>query len=70
MRTARGFRMACLALGLALAAVSCSGPERDASANGMRGGTLRVLTAELDVSLDTAVFPLPGSARPSRSTRR
>ena len=63
MRTARGFRVACLALGLALAAVSCAGPERDAGADGVRGGTLRVLTAEPDIRLDTAVFPDAAIAR-------
>jgi peptide/nickel transport system substrate-binding protein len=41
-------------LGLTLAAVSCSGPERDASTNGVRGGTLRVLSAESGPTLDTA----------------
>jgi peptide/nickel transport system substrate-binding protein len=56
MPTARGFRAVCLALGLTLAAVSCSGPERDASANGVREGTLRVLSAESDVGLDTADY--------------
>jgi peptide/nickel transport system substrate-binding protein len=63
MRTANGFRMACLALGLALVAVSCSGPERDAGGGGVRGGTLRVLTAEPDPTLDTAVFPHAAIAR-------
>jgi ABC-type transport system substrate-binding protein len=63
MRTARGFQVACLALGLALAAVSCSGPERDADANGVRGGMLRVLTDEPGPTLDTAAFPLPAIAR-------
>jgi hypothetical protein len=54
MPTARGFRAVCLVIGLTLAAVSCSGPDREASANGVRGGTLRVVSAESDVSLDTA----------------
>jgi peptide/nickel transport system substrate-binding protein len=54
MRTARGFRMACLTLALALIAVGCSGPEGDASANGVRGGMLRVLSAEPRIPLDTA----------------
>jgi peptide/nickel transport system substrate-binding protein len=63
MRSARGFQVACLALGLVLAAVSCSGPERDASANGVRGGMLRVLTNEPDPTLDTAVFYYPPLAR-------
>jgi ABC-type transport system substrate-binding protein len=63
MRTARGFQVACLALGLSLAALSCSGPERDADANGVRGGMLRVLSNEPDPTLDTAAFPLPAIAR-------
>jgi peptide/nickel transport system substrate-binding protein len=54
MRTASGFRVACLTLALALIAVGCSGPEEDASANGVRGGMLRVLSAEPHVPLDTA----------------
>jgi peptide/nickel transport system substrate-binding protein len=63
MRTATGFRMACLALGLALAAVGCAGPQRDAGGDGVRGGTLRVLTAEPDPTLDTAVFYYPPLAQ-------
>ena len=54
VRTAKGFRVACLALGLALVAVGCAGPERDAGGDGVRGGTLRVLSADPDVRLDTA----------------
>ena len=63
MPTVRGFQAACLVLGLAVAVMSCSGPERHASANGVRGGTLRVLTVEPEVTLDTAAFPLPAIAR-------
>jgi peptide/nickel transport system substrate-binding protein len=63
MRTARGFRMACLTLAFTLVAVGCAGPQRDASANGVRGGMLRVLTAEPDITLDTAVFPYPAIVR-------
>jgi peptide/nickel transport system substrate-binding protein len=63
MRTARGFRMACLMIALALVAVGCAGPQRDASANGARGGTLQVLSADPDYTLDTAVFPYPAIAR-------
>jgi peptide/nickel transport system substrate-binding protein len=55
MPTASRFQVAGLALGLTLAALSCSGPERDASTNGVRGGTLRVLSAENEATLDTAV---------------
>ena len=53
-RTASGLRVVCLAVGLMVAAVSCTGPERDASTNGVRGGTLRVLSAETGPTLDTA----------------
>jgi peptide/nickel transport system substrate-binding protein len=44
MRTARVFRAACLALGLALLAASCTDPPQDAGRSGVRGGTLRVLS--------------------------
>ena len=63
MRTANGFRMACLALGLALVAAACSTPQRDASANGVRGGTLQVLTSDPEPTLDTAFFFYPPLAR-------
>jgi peptide/nickel transport system substrate-binding protein len=63
MRSASGFRVACLALGLALLGAACSMPQRDASGNGVRGGTLRVLSADPDVTLDTAGFPYPAIAR-------
>jgi peptide/nickel transport system substrate-binding protein len=56
MRTASGFRAACLALGLALLGSACSAPQRDASVDGVRGGTLQVLTADADFTLDTAGF--------------
>ena len=57
MRTARGFQAACLALALALFGSACSGLQRDADGDGVRGGTLRVLSNELDAGLDTAVYP-------------
>jgi peptide/nickel transport system substrate-binding protein len=63
MRTANGFRAACLALGLALVAAACSTPQRDASANGVRGGTLQVLTSDPEPTLDTAFFFYPPLAR-------
>jgi peptide/nickel transport system substrate-binding protein len=44
--------MACLTLAFALVAVGCAGPQRDA---GVRGGTLRVLSADPHYTLDTAV---------------
>src|SRR4029453_11357799 len=54
MRTARGVRMACLALGLALLGASCSGQPQDPSADGAPGGTLRVLSSDPFFGLDTA----------------
>jgi ABC-type oligopeptide transport system substrate-binding subunit len=57
MPTAKLFRAACLVLGLALLAASCTGPQQDASANGVRGGTLRVLSANPAMGLDTASWP-------------
>ena len=63
MRTARGFRIGCLTLALALSAVGCAGLERDAGGDGVRGGTLRVLTADPNYRPDTAVFPNPAIAR-------
>jgi len=55
--------MACLTLALALVAAGCAGPQRDANANGVRGGTLVVLSADPEYTLDTAVFPKPAIAR-------
>jgi peptide/nickel transport system substrate-binding protein len=52
-------RVACLALGLALLGSACSGPGRDAGRNGARGGTLRVLSTEPILGLDTAVNYTP-----------
>jgi peptide/nickel transport system substrate-binding protein len=63
MRTATGFRMACFTLALALVAVGCAGPQRDAGGDGVRGGTLLVLSADPHYTLDTAVFPYPAIAR-------
>jgi peptide/nickel transport system substrate-binding protein len=54
MRTAGGFRVACLALGFAVLGAACSTPQRDASGNGVRGGTLRVLSYAPFGGLDTA----------------
>jgi ABC-type transport system substrate-binding protein len=61
MRTAGGFRAACLALGLALLAASCSQPPQDAGRSGVRGGTLRVLSNRSLTGLsglDTAGYAL------------
>jgi peptide/nickel transport system substrate-binding protein len=63
VRTARGFRVACLTLALALLGASCTTPRQDSNRNGERGGTLRVLSADPDYMLDTAAFPNPAIAR-------
>jgi peptide/nickel transport system substrate-binding protein len=47
--------MACLTLVFTLVAVGCAGPQRDSSANGVRGGMLRVLSIQPDITLDTGV---------------
>jgi peptide/nickel transport system substrate-binding protein len=59
----RGFRVACLALGLAFLGASCTAPQQDPSANGVRGGTLWVLSTDPEVRLDTADFYYPAIAR-------
>jgi peptide/nickel transport system substrate-binding protein len=59
MRTASGFRVACLALGLALLGSGCSIPQPDASGDGVRGGTLQVLSGGDIIGLDTAVNYTP-----------
>ena len=75
----RCFRAACLALGLALLGVGSAGPQRDASPDGVRGGTLQVLTADTNINLDTAALlqrrdrtrlrPDPVRLQPLRATR-
>jgi peptide/nickel transport system substrate-binding protein len=54
MPVAKLLRVACLALGLALLGASCSEPQRDSNGNGVRGGTLRVLSSDPFFGLDTA----------------
>jgi peptide/nickel transport system substrate-binding protein len=54
MRTARVLRVACLALALALLGSACAGLQRDAAGDGVRGGTLRVLSYAPFGGLDTA----------------
>ena len=63
MSTAKMFRAACLALGLALLGSGCAGPQRDASRDGVRGGTLRVLSVDPNIGLDTAVNYTPNGSR-------
>src|SRR5215213_136328 len=48
------FRAACLALVLVITGASCTGPQQDSDRNGVRGGTLRVLSADSEMGLDTA----------------
>jgi peptide/nickel transport system substrate-binding protein len=62
--------VACLALGLALLGSACSGPGRDASRNGIRGGTLRVLSTEPILGLDTAVNYTPNGLAMARAYAR
>jgi ABC-type transport system substrate-binding protein len=70
MRTARGFRAACLALGIALLGSACVEPRQDASRDGVRGGTLRVLSEDDIDALDTAVIYTPQSAAIGRAYAR
>jgi peptide/nickel transport system substrate-binding protein len=70
MRTANGFRMACLALGLALVAVGCAGRDGDDGGDGVRGGTLRVLSADDITGLDTAVNYTPNGLAIARAYAR
>ena len=70
MRPANGFRAACLVLGLALLGVACDGPPPDAERDGVRGGTLRVLSAEDVDGLDTAVVYTPNSMAIARAYAR
>ena len=44
MRSAGGFRAACLVLGVVLLATSCTGAQQDTGRSGVGGGTLRVLS--------------------------
>ena len=69
MRTASGFRVACLTIALALLGAGCSELQRDSHGNGVRGGTLLVLSADPHYTLDTAVFPYPAIARAHARTR-
>jgi len=70
MSTAKVFRAACLALGLALLAASCTEPQQDASRNGVRGGTLRVLSADDIDGLDTAINYTPNGIAIARAYAR
>ena len=70
MSTAKVFRAACLALGLALLGASCTAPPQDSSGNGVRGGTLRVLSADDITGLDTAVNYTPNGLAIARAYAR
>jgi hypothetical protein len=56
MPAAKVVRAACLTLALALLGSACIRPGQDADGNGVRGGTLRVLSARAAMGLDTAGF--------------
>jgi ABC-type transport system substrate-binding protein len=70
MPAATVFRVACLALGLALLGSACTGPQQDPSANGVRGGTLRVFSIEPIIGLDTAVNYSPEGLAMARAYAR
>jgi ABC-type transport system substrate-binding protein len=70
MRTATGVRAACLALGIAVFGWACVGPRQDAGREGVRGGTLRVLSEDELDALDTAVIYTPQSAAIGRAFAR
>jgi peptide/nickel transport system substrate-binding protein len=59
MSTAKVFRAACLVLGLALLGTACLPPQRHSSGNGVRGGTLRVVSVLFATGLDTAIYGTP-----------
>jgi peptide/nickel transport system substrate-binding protein len=59
--------MACVTLALALVAVSCSGLQGGTGRDGVRGGTLRVLS-DTDLGLDTAFYYDTAIARASART--
>jgi ABC-type transport system substrate-binding protein len=70
MGTAACFRAACLALGIVLLGSACVGPRRDAGRDGVRGGTLRVLSEDDVDALDTAAIYTPQSAAIGRAFAR
>jgi peptide/nickel transport system substrate-binding protein len=68
--TAKMFRAACLALGLVITGASCTGPQQDSGRNGVRGGTLQVLSADDIDGLDTAVTYTPNGIAMARAYAR
>jgi ABC-type transport system substrate-binding protein len=62
MRLASGPRAACLVLALALLGPACTERDGDDGGDGVRGGTLRVLSADDIDGLDTAVIYTPNGA--------
>jgi peptide/nickel transport system substrate-binding protein len=63
-------RVACLALGLALLGSACTGPGGASGRNGIRGGTLRVISTEPILGLDTAVNYTPNGLAMARAYAR
>ena len=65
-----GLRAACLALGLALLGPACTGRDGDDGGDGVRGGTLRVLSEDDIDALDTAVIYTPQGVAIGRAYAR
>ena len=70
MRATSGLRAACLVLALALLGPACTGRDGDDGGDGVRGGTLRVLSEDELDALDTAVIYTPQSAAIGRAFAR
>jgi ABC-type transport system substrate-binding protein len=67
---AKMLRAACLALGLMIIGASCTGPQQDSGRNGVRGGTLQVLSADDIDGLDTAITYTPNGIAMARAYAR
>ena len=70
MRATSGLRAACLVLALALLGPACTGRDGDDGGDGVRGGTLRVLSEDDIDALDTAVIYTPQGVAIGRAYAR
>ena len=70
MRATSGLRAACLVLALALLGPACTGRDGDGGGDGVRGGTLRVLSEDDIDALDTAVIYTPQGVAIGRAYAR